>query len=88
MNRIRKFARSLIVVITIIVLLTPLIVLNVVTSTILRFIVVFVSAALFVSAITVFSKLSMAEIFAAGATYSAVLVVFVSGSSISGSGGG
>lgn len=69
--------------VTIVVLLTSIIILNVVTATVPRFVIVFVAAGLFMSAITTFSRLSMAEILAAGATYCAVLVVFVSDNGIS-----
>ena len=72
---------------TIIVLLVPVIVLNVITSTIPRFVVIIGSASLLVSSITAISKAGMAEILVAGATYSAVLVVFVSGNGIASSGG-
>ena len=83
LNRTRNVARGIIAVVTLVVLLIPVIILNAVTSTVPRFVVVFVAAGLFVSAITAFNRLSMAEIFAAGATYTAVLVVFVSGNGIS-----
>ena len=88
LNRTRNFARAIIAVVTIVILLIPVILLNAVTSTIPRFVIVFAAAGLFVSAITAFSRLSMAEIFAAGATYTAVLVVFVSGNGISPPSGG
>ena len=68
---------------TVLILLLPIIVLNIVHKATLRFVVVFVSDALFVSAVTGLSQASIAEIFVAGATYAAVLVVFVSGNGIS-----
>jgi len=59
-------------------------VLNAVTRTIIRFIVLFISATMFVLAVTIASQASLGEIFATGAAYTAVLVVFVSGNGVSG----
>jgi hypothetical protein len=53
--------------------------LNAVQETLERFVVIFVMATLFVTLVALASKASIAEIFAAGAAYSTVLVVFVSG---------
>jgi hypothetical protein len=53
--------------------------LNAVQETLERFVFIFVAATLFVTLVALASKASIAEIFAAGAAYSAVLVVFVSG---------
>jgi hypothetical protein len=50
-----------------------------VQETLERFVVIFVAATLFVTLVALASKASITEIFAAGAAYSAVLVVFVSG---------
>ena len=86
MSIISNLARSIIAALTIVVQLIPIVVLHVVTSTVPRFVVIFASAMLFVSTITIVSKASMAEVFVAGATYSAVLVVFVSGNGIMPSG--
>lgn len=79
---IRATARTLTAIIAIILLLAPIVALNAVQETLLRFVIIFVAASLFVTTITVASNATMAEIFAAGAAYSAVLVVFVSGNGI------
>ena len=62
-----------------VVLLIPVVVLNLLASTVPRFIVIYISAMLFVSTITAVSKGSMAGMFVAGPPYSAVLVIFISG---------
>ena len=62
----------------------PIIVLNAVSSTVLRFVVIFIAATLFVSVLTIASRVNMSDVFAAGAAYAAVLVVFVSGNGIAG----
>jgi len=64
--------------------LTPVIILNVIIRPVLRFAIVFVSATVFVLAITIISQASLGETFVAGATYTVVLVVFVSGNGVSG----
>jgi len=46
-------------------------------------VVIFLAATMFVTAITMASKARMVEIFVAGATYTAVLVVFVASNGIS-----
>ena len=62
-------------------LLAPVVILNFVHQTGWRFFIIFLAAAAFVSVITAVSKSRMIEIFVAGATYAAVLVVFVAGNS-------
>lgn len=81
---IRGMARLSAGALAIILLLAPIILLNAVVKTLLRFVILFVAATLFVFAITITSQASMTEIFAAGAAYTAVLVVFVSGNGVSG----
>jgi predicted membrane-bound spermidine synthase len=79
---IRATARALTAALAIALLLAPIIALNSVQQIVVRFIIIFAAATCFVVVITVASKASMAEIFAAGAAYSAVLVVFVSGNGL------
>jgi hypothetical protein len=81
---VRGISRVLTASFTIILLLIPIVILNTVMSNLIRFVVIFVAATLFVSSVTLASQASMAEIFAAGAAYAAVLVVFVSGHGVSG----
>jgi len=81
---IRSLARVVAASLEIILLLVPIIMLNAVTRTLFRFIVLFISSTLFVAIVTVASQVTLGEIFAAGAAYTAVLVVFVSGNGVSG----
>jgi hypothetical protein len=81
---VRSAARAIAASLAIILLLVPVIVLNAVTRTLVRFIVLFISATMFVLAVTIASQASLGEIFASGAAYTAVLVVFVSGNGVSG----
>ena len=67
-------------------LLLPIVVLNEVQRAVYRFIVIFIAAASFVVVVTVASTATMAEIFAAGAAYAAVMVVFVSGNGVQSNG--
>jgi hypothetical protein len=79
---IRATARALTAALAVVLLLAPIIALNSVQQTLVRFIIIFTTATCFVTTLTVASKATMAEIFAAGAAYSAVLVVFVSGNGL------
>lgn len=69
-------------VLAIILLLAPIVALNAVEETLERFVVIFVAATCFVTLVALGSEASIAEVFAAGAAYSAVLVVFVSGNGL------
>lgn len=82
---IRAIARVLVASFTILVLLVPALVLNFVHSTALKFVVIFVAATVFVTAVTAARLANLSELFVAGATYAAVLVVFVSQNGSSGS---
>ena len=64
-------------------LLVPVVILNFVHKTALRFGIIFIAASTFVSTVTIVSKAKTVEVLVAGATYSAVLVVFVAGNGIS-----
>lgn len=79
---VRATARVMIAVLAIVLLLVPVIALNAVGQTLERFIILFAASSCFVMAIALASEASMAEIFAAGAAYSAVLVVFISGNGV------
>lgn len=81
---IRSLARVFAAPLVIILLLVPIIILNVVERTLIRFIVLFISSTFFVTVVTVANQATLGETFAAGAAYSAVLVVFVSGNDVSG----
>ncbi|KAF2236489.1 hypothetical protein EV356DRAFT_482261 [Viridothelium virens] len=81
-GNIRAVTRALTASFAIVLLLVPVIVLNAVSTTVHRFVIIFVSATLFVSLLTLASKARITEVFAAGATYAAVLVVFVSGNGV------
>ena len=74
---IRAIARTLAAIFTIAMLLVPAILLNLAQTTAVRFTIIFVATALFITAVTAISKATMSEMFVAGATYAAVLVVFV-----------
>ncbi|MCJ1249358.1 hypothetical protein MMC30_006581 [Trapelia coarctata] len=80
---LRAGARAIVASLTIILLLVPVILLNYVQQkdyiqqTVIQFVIIFLAATMFVTAITMASKARMVEIFVAGATYTAVLVVFV-----------
>lgn len=69
----------------------PIVLLKTAQKTSIRFTIIFLATAFFIAAVTAVSKASMAEMFIAGATYSAVLVEFVASngpSDISGNTGG
>ena len=70
-------ARTLAAIFTIAVLLVPVILLDLAQTTAVRFTIIFIATALFITAVTAISKATMSEMFVAGATYAAVLVVFV-----------
>lgn len=82
-------ARCLIASAAVVLLLVPVILLNYVQQKdyiqqkVIQFVIIFVAATMFVTAITMASKARMVEIFVAGATYTAVLVVFVASNGIS-----
>ncbi|KAI9714260.1 MAG: hypothetical protein M1820_000219 [Bogoriella megaspora] len=83
-SAVRSITRAMTAALAVVLLLVPTILLNVAKTTLVRFIIVFIAATLFVSVLTVASTVGMGEIFAAGAAYAAVLVVFVSGNGIGG----
>ncbi|KAK8219067.1 hypothetical protein IWZ01DRAFT_524553 [Phyllosticta capitalensis] len=82
----RKVARTITAVLSAVILLLPIVVLNVVETSTMRLVVVFLSAISFISALTILTAAGTMEVFVAGATYSAVLVVFVSQNGMAGSG--
>ncbi|KAK8255731.1 hypothetical protein IWZ00DRAFT_137850 [Phyllosticta capitalensis] len=73
-----RLARAIAAVLSIMMLLLPMIILNFVHSSAWRLAIVSIFAAFFISALTALSNAGTTEIFVAGATYCAVLVVFVS----------
>jgi hypothetical protein len=79
---VRETTRVIIAVMAIFLLLTPIIGLNVVQRMLFKFIIIFVASTVFVISISTLSKGSMGEVFAAGAAYAAIIVVFVSGTGI------
>ncbi|KAL1393037.1 hypothetical protein HDK64DRAFT_333677 [Phyllosticta capitalensis] len=81
-----KIARGIAAFLSILVLLLPMIILNFVETSGWKLAIVSIFAAVFISALTILSAAGTLEIFVAGATYCAVLVVFVSQGGASGSG--
>lgn len=79
---LRAIARVATAIVAIILLLVPVVALNAVQQTLFRFIILFAAATCFVLVVSLASEANMAEIFAAGAAYSAVLVVFISGDGV------
>ncbi|KAK8185829.1 hypothetical protein BC567DRAFT_214394 [Phyllosticta citribraziliensis] len=71
-------ARAIAALLSVVILLLPILVLNFVQSSGMRLLVVFISAAVFISTLTVLTPAGTSDVFVAGATYCAVLVVFVS----------
>jgi len=82
----RELSRVIVAVLAVVLLLAPTIWLNAVENTVPKFAIIFGSTSLFVTAVSVISKARMAEVFGAGAAYAAVMVVFVSGDGVQGSG--
>ncbi|KAK8255733.1 hypothetical protein IWZ00DRAFT_497805 [Phyllosticta capitalensis] len=80
-----KIARGIAASLSILVLLLPMIILNFVETSGWRLAIVSIFAAIFISTLTVLTATGTLEIFVAGATYCAVLVVFVSQGGASGS---
>ncbi|KAK2753577.1 hypothetical protein FQN54_007354 [Arachnomyces sp. PD_36] len=85
---IRTVARATVAALAVSLLLVPIIILNAIEATVYRFVTIFMSSAIFVVFITMASAASMPEIFAAGAAYAAVMVVFVSGDRLQSNQGG
>jgi hypothetical protein len=83
-HRIRVVTRALAAVFTVILLLVPIILLNAVHGTVGRFAIIFVSSSLFVCLLSIGTYTGTTEVFAAGAAYAAIMVVFVSGNGVSG----
>ncbi|KAK8197899.1 uncharacterized protein BKA78DRAFT_292959 [Phyllosticta capitalensis] len=75
---VRRIARAIAAVLSVVILLLPILILNFVHAAGSRLAVVFVSAAAFISAVTILTPIGTGEVFVAGATYAAVMVVFVS----------
>jgi hypothetical protein len=78
----RETSRVLIAILAVLLLFAPIIGLNAVQKTLSKFFIVFVSSSVFIVSVTIFSNGGLGEVFAAGAAYSAVLVVFVSGNGV------
>ncbi|KAL8914321.1 MAG: hypothetical protein Q9171_001041 [Xanthocarpia ochracea] len=68
-------ARALVASFIVVLLLVPVVILNFVHKTALRFGIIFVAAATFVSTVTIVSKAKTVEVLVAGATYSAALTL-------------
>jgi hypothetical protein len=83
----RELARVVIAIMAILLLLAPVIGLNEVQKTLHKFLIIFFASTAFVVSIATLSKASMGEVFAAGAAYAAVMVVFVSGNGVQTNGG-
>ena len=65
-------------------LLLPVIIVNALESMLLRLVVIVAAAAMAIMLFAVLTKVRTWEMFVAGATYSAVLVVFVAGTGVAG----
>ncbi|KAK8244407.1 hypothetical protein HDK90DRAFT_155080 [Phyllosticta capitalensis] len=79
-----RVARTIIAIVTVLILLVPVLILNYIETTGMRLMVVFISAAVFTSSLTILTSAGTNEVFVAGATFCAVLVVFVSQNGSSG----
>jgi hypothetical protein len=64
----------------VVLLLIPIIGLELVHKIVFKLLIIFMAAAIFVISVSAFGGAGMGEVFVAGATYAAVLVVFISGS--------
>lgn len=85
---VRGIARFTVAILAIFLLLAPIIGLNAVEKTVPKFVIICVASSTFVASISVLSNASIGEVFTAGATYAAVMVVFVSGNGIQSSSAG
>ncbi|KAK8219063.1 hypothetical protein IWZ01DRAFT_524549 [Phyllosticta capitalensis] len=83
---IHMVTRTVAALLSVVVLLVPMIILNFVNASGWRLAIVSIFATIFIAALTALSAAGTMEIFVAGATYCAVLVVFVSQGGASGSG--
>ncbi|KAK8197900.1 uncharacterized protein BKA78DRAFT_85987 [Phyllosticta capitalensis] len=79
-------ARIIIAIVAVLILLVPVLILNYLETTGMRLVAVFLSAAVFTSSLTMFTSAGTNEVFIAGATFCAVLVVFVSQNGSGGNG--
>lgn len=79
---VRECARVIVALLAIILLLVPILGLNAAEKSSTKFVIIFVAASVFVSSVTILSAASIGEVFAAGAAYAAVMVVFVSGNGV------
>ncbi|KAK8218826.1 hypothetical protein IWZ01DRAFT_166134 [Phyllosticta capitalensis] len=86
MATFRVVARIINAFVSALILLLPIVVLNFVGSSGMRLLVVFVSTTVFISALMTLTSAGTMEVFVSGATYSAVLVVFVSQNAVGSSG--
>jgi hypothetical protein len=83
-RRLRAFTRALLAACTVAILLVPIVLLNTVHGTAGRFGIIFAASTLFISALILGTATRITEVFAAGAAYAAVMVVFVSGNGVAG----
>ncbi|KAK3343400.1 hypothetical protein B0T25DRAFT_554244 [Lasiosphaeria hispida] len=79
---ISRTAHALVAWLVILLLLIPVIAINALESTLLRLILIVLAAAMAVMLFAVLTRARTWEMFLAGATYSAVLVVFVAGTGL------
>lgn len=76
--RLRRVSRMISTWLATLCLLVPVVILYNVSNSIGRLAITVVSAGLFLSVLSLFTKAKTVEVFAAGASYAAVLVVFTS----------
>lgn len=79
---IRRIAKGLLLLLITLLLLMPVVVCNIISTTSVRILVVMVSTISYLLVLSVLTKSRTMELILAGATYATVLIVFVSGTSV------
>lgn len=81
---LRAITRTLLAICTVAILPVPIVLLNTVHGVVGPFAIIFVASTLFVAGLVLDTRTGIAEIFAAGTAYAAVMVVFVAGIGVAG----
>ncbi|KAN0083822.1 hypothetical protein V8E54_002910 [Elaphomyces granulatus] len=79
---IQRIARALLLLLITLLLLMPIVVCNIISTTSIRILVVIVSTISYLLVLSLLTKSRSIELILAGATYAAVLTVFVTGTSV------
>lgn len=82
---LRNLTRTLIAWFVVVSLLVPIVIINALSSLVLRMAIIVVASAVLITTLSSFTNAKTVELFVSGATYATVLVVFISGNPSQGS---